>query len=77
MQNKKGPPGIEITPITADQTTSVQEEGILTTTVWSHGECWGSEEQMSQLFFMWCSFCFVLETGSHLADLCLPPELGL
>lgn len=47
MQNKKGPPGIEITPITADQTTSVQEEGILTTTVWSHGECWGSEEQMS------------------------------
>lgn len=36
MQNKKGPPGIEITLITAGQTMSVQEEGILMMTAWSH-----------------------------------------
>ena len=36
MQNKKDPPGIEMTLITAGQTMSVQEEGILTMMAWSH-----------------------------------------
>lgn len=50
MQNKKGPPGIEITLITAGQTTSVQEEGILTTTVWSHE---GTEKNGEKEKEMW------------------------
>lgn len=36
MQNKKDPPGIEITLITADQTMSIQEEDILMIVAWSH-----------------------------------------
>lgn len=50
MQNKKDPPGIEITLITAGQTMSVQEEGILTITAWSHE---GTEKNAEKEKEMW------------------------
>jgi hypothetical protein len=40
MQNKKDPPGREITLITAGQTMSVQGEDILMMAAWNHGEYW-------------------------------------
>lgn len=36
MQNKKGPPGIEITLITTGQTMNIQEEDILMMVIWNH-----------------------------------------
>lgn len=37
MENKKDPLGIEITLITAGQTTSIQEEDVLMIVAWNHG----------------------------------------